>query len=77
MTNKEDKKFLQMQKDDPSSASMAGVDKYLADKQAHKGMRTMQAAARKEKSAAGSSDQSTSAAHHNSSGETSSDSDTD
>ena len=77
MSNKEGKKFLQLQIDDPSSASTVGADKHLADKQVCKDIQTMQAATRKEKSTARISDQSTSAARHSSSGETSSDSDTD
>ena len=64
-----------MQLNDPSSASMTGVDKCLADKQARIS-EPCKAAARKDESAIGSTDQSTSAAHHSSSGETSSDSDT-
>ena len=50
MSNDEDKQFLQMMRDDPSSASMAGIDKSLADKEARKNKRIAQAKSRKEKS---------------------------
>ena len=38
-SNDEYKQFLQMMRDDPSSASMAGIDKSLADKEARKNKR--------------------------------------
>ena len=50
MSNDEDKQFLKMMVDDPSSASIAGIDKSLADKEARKNKRTAQATSRKEKS---------------------------
>ena len=50
MTNDEDKLFLQMQQEDPSSSSMAGVDKSLTKKEARKKTRSAEANARKQKS---------------------------
>ena len=50
MSNDEGKQFLQMMRDDPSSASMAGIDKSLADKEARKNKRIARATFQMEKS---------------------------
>jgi hypothetical protein len=51
MKNKQDKTFLLMQREDPLSCSMAGVDKCLADKETRKRNRKSEAEARRQRSA--------------------------
>ena len=49
MTNEEDKQFLQMQQEDPSSSSMCGVDQLLAAKEGRKRIASERANAYKKK----------------------------
>ena len=48
MSNEKDKLILLMMRDDPSSASMAGIDKSFADKEARRNRRIAQATSRRE-----------------------------